>query len=193
MSFADQMPHLLHSKDVQSEYSYFDITKLKLFAGPNIWKYTNLLHSSATTKTVVQHQQAPAHRNKTIQDGAQVLTGPKRYIRVDFSQTNSIEKLMLGSVNHRERKAIGISQSALVLRVREKNFNQMQLARKLRPLTELSNSHNFPHVDFQRLHRRQLVENIEDAGDHIDDEYMPHDDEGKIYFFLFFESKYVSN
>ncbi|CAF4409156.1 unnamed protein product, partial [Adineta steineri] len=47
ISFADQMPNLLHSKDVQSEYSYFDAAKLKLFAGPNIWKYTNLL---TTTK-----------------------------------------------------------------------------------------------------------------------------------------------
>ncbi|CAF5089871.1 unnamed protein product, partial [Rotaria magnacalcarata] len=46
ISFADQMPNLLHSKDVQSEYSYFDITKLKLFAGPNIWKYTNLLNTA---------------------------------------------------------------------------------------------------------------------------------------------------
>ena len=47
VSFADHMPNLLHAKEVQSEYSFFDIAKLKLFAGPNIWKYTNLLHTTA--------------------------------------------------------------------------------------------------------------------------------------------------
>ncbi|CAF4631022.1 unnamed protein product, partial [Rotaria magnacalcarata] len=68
VSFADQMPSLLNSKDGQSEYSYFDATKLKLFAGPNIWKFTNLLNATVptadTTSVIQQQQQAPVPPHK---------------------------------------------------------------------------------------------------------------------------------
>ena len=61
ISFADQ-------SDGQSEYSYFDATKLKLFAGPNIWKFTNLLNTSPpttiNTSYCSRHQQAPVTPHK---------------------------------------------------------------------------------------------------------------------------------
>ncbi|CAF3583705.1 unnamed protein product, partial [Rotaria sp. Silwood2] len=155
VSFADQMPNLLHSKDVQSEYSYFDATKLKLFAGPNIWKYTNLLNTSKTipaNNLIIQQPQAPAIRQRLNSEGGNVcIVGPKRNIRIDLFNQLSIDQIMLGVNNGRDKKTVGISQSALLLRIREKSRNQMQLARKLRPLTDLINSHNFPELNFEYL------------------------------------------
>jgi len=191
ISFADQMPNLLHSKDVQSEYSYFDATKLKLFAGPNIWKYTNLLTATTTTKTIntsiIQHQQAPAIRQRINSEGGHV--GTKRNVRLDIFNEISIDSIMLGVNNGRDKKAIAISQSALLLRIREKSFNQMQLARKLRPLTDLTNSHNFPELNFEHLvnrRRERQQEQIQqyDNQDDFDDQDFHvtvdhHDDEGK--------------
>lgn len=195
ISFADHMPNLLHSKDLRSEYSYFDVTKLKLFAGPNIWKYTNLLHSStaaantSANPSIIQHQQAPATRTKLITEGN---LGPKRSFRVNIFTQISLDHIMSNGMNNRDKKSMSISQSALLLRLREKCFNQMQLARKLRPLTDLTNSHNFPQLNFERLphiHRRQ--ERQEEAiyhDDHDDHDFHMtmehHDDEGmKIFLF----------
>jgi hypothetical protein len=155
ISFADHMPNLLHSKDVQSEYSYFDGAKLKLFAGPNICKYTNLLNPSTiktTNTSTIQQQQAPAVRQRINSGGNTGIVGPKRSIRVDIFNQMSLDQIMSVSNNTRDKKAVGISQSALLLRVREKSRNQTKLNRKLRPLTDLTNSHNFPQLNFEYLH-----------------------------------------
>jgi hypothetical protein len=179
------MPNLLHSKDLQSEYSYFDATKLKLFAGPNIWKYTNLLNSSSTaaavSPSIIQQQQAPATRQR-INSGGTI--GPKRNFRVDVFNQISIDQMMSNVINGRDKKSISISQSALLLRLREKNFNQMQLAKKLRPLTDLMNSHNFPQLNFEHLHlinrhRDERIFNHDEFDDHdFHATIEHHDDEG---------------
>ncbi|UJR14862.1 hypothetical protein I4U23_001847 [Adineta vaga] len=178
ISFVDQMPNLLHAKEVQSEYSYFDIAKLKLFAGPNIWKYKNLLDTTTKSATInastIQQQQAPASRHKINGEGGHVgLIGPKRSIRVDIFNPMSLEHIMLGTTNGRDKKAISISQSALILRIREKSLNQMQLARKLRPLTDLTNLHNFPQLNCEQLHsinrRREQSQNGFQQQYHHDD------------------------
>ncbi|CAM4949042.1 unnamed protein product [Rotaria socialis] len=177
ISFADQMPNLLHSKDVQSEYSYFDITKLKLFAGPNIWKYTNLINTAKLAtidNSTIQQQQAPATRQRiNSETGNACTSGSKRSMRVDVFNALPVEKIMSGMNNGRDKKSVGISQSALILRLREKCFNQMQLARKLRPLTDLINSHNFPELNFECLHlinqrRERQLEKIQDYHDQDD-------------------------
>lgn len=177
VSFADQLPNLLHSKEVQSEYSYFDITKLKLFAGPNIWKYKNLLNPSAATSagsaSTIQHQQAPAVRQRIPDSGHNGgSVGPKRHVRVDVAQSICIAQIMSGN---REKKAVGISQSALILRMREKNLNQMQLARKIRPLTDLTNSHNFPELNFENLHSNNRPLNHAQEAAHEHDDFEDHD------------------
>lgn len=194
ISFADQMPNLLHSKDVHSEYSYFDATKLKLFAGPNIWKYTNLLNINKTSmenSSTIQQQQAPAIRQKVHNEGGTIsVIGPKRSVRVDFFNSLPLDHIMTNANNTRDKKSVGISQSALLLRIREKCLNQTQLARKLRPLTDLTNSYNFPELNFEYLHlihqhRERQQEDIQqhhEQGDFDDDNYHitieHHDDEG---------------
>jgi hypothetical protein len=199
ISFVDQMPNLLHSKDVRSEYSYFDATKLKLFAGPNIWKFTNLLNvnSKTTNTSTIKQQQAPATHPRINNGGGEGLIGPKRSVRVDIFNQISIDQIMSGATNGRDKKAIGTSQSALILRIREKSLNQTQLARKLRPLTDLINSHNFPELNFEYLHllnrrkerqQEQLQQNFDqnDFDDHDFHATMEHhDDEGNrvMYFF----------
>ncbi len=173
ISFVDQMPNLLHSKDLKSEYSYFDVTKLKLFAGPNIWKYTNLLNSSSTVSaspSIIQQQQAPATTRQRINSGGTI--GPRRNFRVDVFNQISIDQMMSNVINGRDKKSVSISQSALLLRLREKNLNQMQLARKLRPLTDLTNSHNFPQLNFEHLH---LIDRHRDAQIFNHDEFDDHD------------------
>jgi hypothetical protein len=190
ISFADQMPSLLHSKDGQSEYSYFDATKLKLFAGPNIWKFTNLLQMIPTTTTLntstVQQQQAPVTPHKLISIGREG-GGQKRNIRIEICNQTSIDQIMLGNNNNRDKKAVGTSQSSLLLRVREKSLNQMQLARKLRPLTELTNFHNFPDLNIEQLdfinqrrnRQQQPAEQYYDQND-FDEHDFHHNDERKI-------------
>jgi hypothetical protein len=163
ISFVDQMPNLLHSKDGQSEYSYFDATKLKLFAGPNIWKFTNLLNISIPETTmntsIIKEQQAPVTPHKITSLRGE--GGSKRNIHIDICNSiSSIDQIMLGNNNYgRDKKAVSTSQSSLLLRIREKSLNQMQLARKIRPLSDLLNSHNFPDLNFQYLdlinHRRE--------------------------------------
>ena len=185
-SFADQMPSLLNSKSGQSDYSYFDATKLKLFAGPNIWKFTNLLSTSTPTTTtnnntsIVREHQAPVTPHKIAGLPRELGGGPKRHIRIDTFNTASLDEIMSG----KDRKGVGTSQSSLLLRMREKSLNQMQLARKTRPLSDLMNSHNFPDLNFSYLdllnHRRERQqeqigqyydqEDFHDGHDHLDDD-----------------------
>ena len=151
MSFADQMPHLLNPKDGQSDYSYFDATKLKLFAGPNIWKFTNLLNVPPADASTVQQKQAPTTPHK-ISSLVREVGGVKRHVRMDVFQSTPLDEIMSSNAgSSRERRAAGTSQSSLLLRVREKNLNQMQLARKLRLLTDLTNLHNFPDLNAEYL------------------------------------------
>lgn len=191
-SFVDQMPNLLNSKEGQSEYSYFDATKLKLFAGPNIWKFTNLLNPTVpeTNASTVQQQQAPATPHKVtsvIKEGT--LAGPKRNIRVDIFKQTPTEDIMLNFYNNgRDKKAVSTSQSSLLLRIREKSFNQMQLARKIRPLTDLTNAHNFPDINFEHLdlitrrreQRQEQIQHYYDQEDFHDDDHQHLDDDRKL-------------
>jgi hypothetical protein len=184
ISFADQMPNLLNSKDGQSEYSYFDATKLKLFAGPNIWKFTNLLNTPTTNRSIVQHLQAPITPHKIASIAREGGVGVKRNIRTDIFHQLSVDEIMLGNPNNRDKKTVGTSQSSILLRVREKSLNQMQLARKIRPLTDLTNSHHFPDVNFEYLslmnHRREQQQQFYDQQDFDEHDHHHLDDESKI-------------
>jgi hypothetical protein len=180
VSFVDQMPHLLHSKADISEYSFFDATKLRLFAGPNIWKFTNLLHTASTDATLFQQKQAPKtpQKHRTIE---RTLGGNKRPIRIDMYQSQSIDQLMSNTVEQRERKIIGTMQSSLLLRQREKYLNQMQLTRKLCSLVDLTNLHHFPHVNIDLFnstdqHEDQLPSEINEFNG-------PGDGERHIFIF----------
>jgi hypothetical protein len=94
---------------------------------------------------------------------------------------------MLGNHNYgRDKKAVGTSQSSLLLRMREKSLNQMQLARKIRPLSDLTNSHNFPDLNFQYLdlinHRRERQqEQYYDQDDFHDGEHHLDDDSKRLF------------
>ncbi|CAF1238915.1 unnamed protein product [Rotaria sp. Silwood1] len=183
MSFVDQMPNLLNSKDGQSEYSYFDATKLKLFAGPNIWKFTNLLNITQpiTNTSIVQHQQAPVTPHKIT---GIIREGPKRNIRIDIFNQISIEQIMLNYNNNngRDKKSISTSQSSLLLRIREKSLNQMQLARKIRPLNDLTNFYNFPNLNIEYLNlinQRKVLQQQQKQHYYDQDDY-DHDDNHHI-------------
>ena len=144
LSFVDQMPNFLHSKSEKSDYSFFDLTKLKLFAGPNIWKFTNLLQPT----TPVEQKQAPVTPHK-IRHVLRETNGVKRAVRVDLSRAeNSLEQILSTT---REKRNAGSTQSSLLLRQREKTNNQMQLARKIQPLSDLTNFHHFPLLNVEQL------------------------------------------
>lgn len=192
VSFADHMPSLLNSKEEKSEYSYFDAAKLKLFAGPNIWKFTNLLNANVPTNnntSTVQQQQAPVTPHKVTSIAREGITGPKRNIRVDLFNQICLDNIMLNyNINGRDKKAVGTSQSSLLLRMREKSSNQMQLARKIRALTDLTNFYNFPDLTIELLEsidrRRARQQQAQDYFDHDDFDHHDaldghHDDESK--------------
>lgn len=161
MSFVDQIPQLIRDKVIfdlfvfgfsmhsclfilqsdSSEYSYFDSLKLKLFAGPHLWKYTNLL--SDTVSTVQQR----ASKTKT------------RYFKLDLlnkKQRRSLEDLMRS--NTRTRKSLKKSKRKILsttlrrtckYNVHEKNRYQLNLSRKPRPLSDLSALNFFPDFNLQ--------------------------------------------
>ena len=146
MSFADQMPNFLHSQSDKSDYSFFDLNKLKLFAGPNIWKFTNLLQQTTPN---VEQKQAPVTPHK-IRHVLRETNGVRRAVRVDFSRAeNSLQQIFSSST--REKRSVTSTQSSVLLRQREKTNHQMQLARKIQPLSDLTNLHHFPQLNVDEL------------------------------------------
>ena len=107
---------------------------------------------------------------------------------MDVFQSTSIDQIMSSNAGgNRERKAASTSQSSLLLRVREKNLNQMQLARKVRALTDLTNFHNFPdlNADYLESINRRRAESQERTDPFFSQEdadgpnFHHHDDESK--------------
>lgn len=195
------MPNLLNSKEGLSEYSYFDANKLKLFAGPNIWKFTNLLNTSTSITapitnaniSIIQEKQAPITPRK-LANLARV-GGTKRTIRIDIFNQTPMNDIMFGNS---DKRSAGTSQSSLLLRIREKSLNQMQLARKIRPLNDLTNLHNFPDLNIQHLdllaHRRERQqEQYYDQEDFIDHHQLAggDDDDSKLFVCFVVDTMYV--
>ncbi|CAF3392312.1 unnamed protein product [Rotaria sp. Silwood1] len=151
VSFVDQIPQLLRDKTDVSEYSYFDSLKLKLFAGPYLWKYTNLLPDIIKSVSISEQQ--------TSTNRTRIYT--KRHYKLNLlneKRNQSLNKLM--SVNSWSRKSFKKRKRKILsttLRqthkyyLYEKNHYQLKLSRKLRPLTDLSCLNYFPDYNLQNL------------------------------------------
>ncbi|CAF3579999.1 unnamed protein product [Adineta steineri] len=144
MSFADHIPQLLRDKNDSSEYSYFDSTKLKLFAGPYLWKYTNVLPDM--TKSI------PVPEEKTLRKSTRIRS--THYFKLDLfneEKNQSLNELM--SLDSWTRKSLKKSKRKILsttlrkssrFHLHNKNEFQLRLSRKLRPLIDLSNFNYFP-------------------------------------------------
>ncbi|CAF0991705.1 unnamed protein product [Adineta steineri] len=144
MSFADHIPQLLRDKNDSSEYSYFDSAKLKLFAGPYLWKYTNLL--PVTIKSI------PIPEEKTLRKSTRIRS--THYFKLDLfneEKNQSLNELM--SLDSWTRKSLKKSKRKILpttlrkssrFHLHNKNEFQLRLSRKLRPLIDLSNFNYFP-------------------------------------------------
>ncbi|CAF0854414.1 unnamed protein product [Didymodactylos carnosus] len=171
MSFADQLPYLLKLKGDQ-EYSFFDASKLKLFAGPNVWKYQNLLDGNS--KQVIHHQaQAPVtaiKRRLRFDSGESQRSGSNSRRRLqekcDFFMDGSLNRIL--GVRSKET-----SMKRIVLRSREKQSTEIKLARKLVKTTDLSCPTNFPDLIFESfqtmiMNKKQRLEKLNDTDDEND-------------------------
>ncbi|CAF5217667.1 unnamed protein product, partial [Rotaria magnacalcarata] len=152
----------------------------------------NLLNATVptadTTSVIQQQQQAPVPPHK-VTGIAREGGGPKRNIRVDTFNQVPLDQIMLGCNNNgRDKKVVSTSQSSVVLRMREKSFNQMQVARKIRPLNDLTNFYNFPDLSIEHLElinrrRERQQQQTEDYYDHDDFDHNDadhHDDDGPL-------------
>lgn len=138
---------LFFSKTDSSEYSYFDSIKLKLFAGPYLWKYTNLLPDTIKSNPV-SHQQP-------------LIIRPTRQFRLNlFSKelNQTVDELMSFKswnrkfLKKRKRKILPTTlQRSRKFHLHEKNFYQIRLSRKLRPLTDLTSLNYFPDSNLEIL------------------------------------------
>ena len=165
ISFVDQIPHLLRekvnltefldsmicliSKTDSSEYSYFNSTKLKLFAGPYLWKYTNLLSDTIKFNPISTRQACTVHSR----------IPSRRQFRLDLfnnEQNQTLDELM--SVNFWRRKSLKKRQRKILpttlRKIRhfhstENNRYQLRLSRRIRPLTDLSSLNHFPDFNLQ--------------------------------------------
>lgn len=137
------MDYLIYSFQTDlSEYSYFDLTKLKLFAGPYLWKYTNLLPDLRS------------HPQKTISHSR------TRSLKLNLEDIRSLDDLMHIPISHRKSKLKRLEKPRI-------DHHQLRLSRQMRPLTDLFSLHHFPdyhHVQYQS----NLTEysSIHDDNDH---------------------------
>jgi len=162
ISFVDHIPQLLRDKVNSSEYSYFDSTKLKLFAGPYLWKYTNLLPDTIKLNPISE-QQTSRIRSRIHS---------KRYFKVDLfnkDQKKSLDELMSynswnrKSLKKRKRKILPTTlQKIRKFPSHEKNPYQLRLSRRLRPLTDLSCLNYFPDYNIQILSNNYENYSIDD-------------------------------
>ncbi|CAF4276045.1 unnamed protein product [Rotaria sp. Silwood2] len=166
VSFIDQIPQLLRDKTDLSEYSYFDSLKLKLFAGPYLWKYTNLLPDIITSVSI-SNQQTSINRTR--------IYSARRFKLnlLNEKRNQSLNKLMnfnlLSKKSLRKRKRKILSTTLRPTRkyyLHEKNHYQLKLSRKLRPLTDLSCLNYFPDYNLQNLFNTNENFSIDDENNY---------------------------
>ncbi|CAF1390088.1 unnamed protein product [Adineta ricciae] len=172
MSFVDHVPHLLRENTELSDYTYFDATKLKLFAGPYVWRYVNLLPniikpSLATCEntSIIQNRLAnsqPSSSCKLIRTfRLNFSTGEDKRSVTDIMNLNPLSKAII-----RKRK-----QNTMHLSI-PKHTHQLRLTRRACPLTDLMHSNNFSEFIFDNNLQRSY-DNFDDDPFYGGDEHDP--------------------
>ncbi|CAF3721693.1 unnamed protein product [Rotaria socialis] len=176
MSFADNIPQLIRDQADLSEYSLFDSTKLKLFAGPHLWKFTNLLPN--TMNSISKPQQQASQTNTRLSSA--------RHFKLDFlnrKQNQSLDDLMTlnswarKSMKSRKRKILStiLYQNRNKSNLHEKNQYQFKLSRKLRPTKDLFCLNYFPDYNLQFLSDANENSAMHATDDHHNDDFDPMD------------------
>ncbi|CAF4381494.1 unnamed protein product, partial [Adineta steineri] len=96
LSFVDSVPSLLREKTDPSDYTYFDATKLKLFAGPYVWKYINLL-PDLIKPSLPTNQSTSINNNRLAKTSVHPLYKTRRNFKLDLSnhdKQRSVNELM---------------------------------------------------------------------------------------------------
>ncbi|UJR36803.1 hypothetical protein I4U23_029517 [Adineta vaga] len=161
MSFADHIPHLLRDANDSSDYSYFDSSKLKLFAGPYLWKYTNLLPDTIKSTRSFPEQQISKFRAR--------IRSTHRF-KLDLTneeQYQTLNDMMLS--NSWTRKSSKRQKRKILSKTLCKS-HQLKLSRKLRPIIDLSSFNYFPDLNSQIFS--------------LPDELYPINDEDNYHFDL---------
>ncbi|CAF0871966.1 unnamed protein product [Didymodactylos carnosus] len=172
-SFVDQLPYLLKLKGDQ-EYSFFDASKLKLFAGPNVWKYQNLIEGNLR-QVIHQQAQAPAtaiKRRLRFDSGESqrsISSRRRANEKCDFFMDCSISRIL--GVRSKET-----SMKRITLRSREKQSTEIKLARKLVKMNDLSCPSSFPDLIFESfqtimMSKKQRQEKLNDSKNEAVDDF----------------------
>ncbi|CAF1681472.1 unnamed protein product [Rotaria magnacalcarata] len=176
MSFVDNIPQLIRDQADLSEYSLFDSMKLKLFAGPHLWKFTNLLPN--TMKSISKPQQQASQTN--------IRLSSARHFKLDFlnkKQNQSLDDLMTSNswtrkpMKSRKRKFLStiLYQNRIRSSLHEKNQYQLKLSRKRRAIKDLFCLNYFPDYNLQFLSDANENFAMHGADDHTDDFDHPMD------------------
>ncbi|CAF3873868.1 unnamed protein product [Rotaria magnacalcarata] len=150
--------------------------KLKLFAGPHLWKFTNLLPN--TMKSISKPQQQASQTN--------IRLSSARHFKLDFlnkKQNQSLDDLMTSNswtrkpMKSRKRKFLStiLYQNRIRSSLHEKNQYQLKLSRKRRAIKDLFCLNYFPDYNLQFLSDANENFAMHGADDHTDDFDHPMD------------------
>ncbi|UJR09344.1 hypothetical protein I4U23_013587 [Adineta vaga] len=176
MSFVDHAPNLLREKTDLSDYTYFDATKLKLFAGPYVWKYTNLLPDIIKASfpirentSTIQNRLANVHSHSSYKS--------IRNFKLNFFNLEGKRSLTdIMSLNSLSKSIIKKRKQQTILLTIPKHTNQLRLTGRSCPLLDLKRSNNFSEWIFD-----DKTQNLWDSSneDPIYDEHdIPNYDDG---------------
>jgi len=158
------------SKTNPSDYTYFDATKLKLFAGPYVWKFINLL-PDIIKPSLATHQNVSIIRTRRTTKHVHSLHKSTQNFKLDLFNhgiNRSLNELM--AVNPLSKSIIKRRKRTTLLSF-PKHTHQLRLTRRLCPVTELIKSNNCPELIFD--------DNLQSLSNDSD-EYHPMDDDNYI-------------
>ncbi|CAF0921323.1 unnamed protein product [Adineta ricciae] len=160
-SFVDQIPHLLREMSDPSDYSYFDYSKLKLFAGPYLWRYTNLLPDiiESTSNPEQRQHQCRAYVQSTHRFKLNLTNTEQNVSLTDLMFSNSWTRKIL---KRRKRKVL--SNTLHRAQQQTKNHYQLRLSRKSRPVVDLSSLNYFPDLNVQMVSTSDDLYSLNDEG-----------------------------
>ncbi|CAF3972737.1 unnamed protein product [Adineta steineri] len=182
LSFVDSVPSLLREKTDPSDYTYFDATKLKLFAGPYVWKYINLL-PDLIKPSLPTNQSTSINNNRLAKTSVHPLYKTRRNFKLDLSnhdKQRSVNELM--AINPLSKSIIKKQKRTILTNISQHN-HQLRLSRSFCSINELMRSNNIPELIFDDK-IQNLLNNSDPYPIHDDNYIADCNDEPFDYNFI---------
>ncbi|CAF4345516.1 unnamed protein product, partial [Adineta steineri] len=165
-----------------SDYTYFDATKLKLFAGPYVWKYINLL-PDLIKPSLPTNQSTSINNNRLAKTSIHPLYKTRRNFKLDLSnhdKQRSVNELM--AINPLSKSIIKKQKRTILTNISQHN-HQLRLSRNFCSINELMRSNNIPELIFDDK-IQNLLNNSDPYPIHDDNYIADCNDEPFDYNFI---------